>query len=60
MPVILNADTGRAWLDPEADAADLETLLRPYAGSDLDAYPVTTRVNSPRYNGPELTKPLAS
>ncbi len=60
MPVILNADAGRAWLDPEADAADLQMLLRPYAGGDLDAYPVSTRVNSPRNHGPELIQRLAS
>jgi putative SOS response-associated peptidase YedK len=60
MPVILNAEPGAAWLDPRADAADLQNLLRPYAGGDLDAYPVTTRVNSPRNHGPELIQPLAS
>jgi putative SOS response-associated peptidase YedK len=60
MPVILSADTGRAWIDPDADAADLQKLLRPYAGADLDAYPVSTRVNSPRNNGPELIQPLAA
>ncbi len=59
MPVILNADTGRAWLDPETDAADLQNLLQPYAGSDLDGHPVSTRVNSPRNQGPELIQPLA-
>jgi putative SOS response-associated peptidase YedK len=59
MPVILDADTGRAWLDPKADAADLQKLLQPYAGSDLDAYPVCTQVNSPRNHGPELIRPLA-
>jgi putative SOS response-associated peptidase YedK len=60
MPVILNAETGAAWLDPQADAADLQNLLRPYAGGDLDVYPVSTRVNSPRNHGPELIQPLAS
>jgi putative SOS response-associated peptidase YedK len=58
MPVILNADTGRAWLDPRADAADLHKLLRPYACGDLDAYPVSTRVNNPRNHGPELIQQL--
>jgi putative SOS response-associated peptidase YedK len=60
MPVILNAETGAAWLDPQADTAELQKLLRPYAGGDLDAYPVSTRVNSPRHQGPELIQRLAS
>jgi putative SOS response-associated peptidase YedK len=59
MPVILNAETGAAWLDPQANAADLQKLLRPYAGSDLDACPLSTRVNSPRNQGPELIQPQA-
>jgi putative SOS response-associated peptidase YedK len=60
MPVILNADTGREWLDPQADPADLQKLLQAYSGSDLDAHPVSTRVNSPRNQGPGLIQPQAS
>jgi putative SOS response-associated peptidase YedK len=60
MPVILNAETGAAWLDPQADAADLRHLLRPYAGGDLDAYPVSTQVNSPRNHGAELILRVAT
>jgi putative SOS response-associated peptidase YedK len=58
--VILNAGTGRARLDPQANAAGLQKPLRPYAGGQLGAYRVSTRVNSPRNNGPQLIQPLAS
>jgi putative SOS response-associated peptidase YedK len=60
MPVILNAETGAVWLDPKADPVALQKLLQPYAGGDLDGYPVSTQVNSPRNHGPELIRPLAS
>lgn len=55
MPVILAPDNYSAWLDPEQkDPQPLLTLLQPYAGHDLEAYPVSTRVNSPKNNTPDL------
>lgn len=59
MPVILPADTYRAWLDPAQGAEQLEALLVPYAAPDLLAEPVSSLVNNPRNNGPELIRPLA-
>ena len=56
MPVILEGDAREAWLDPDASAADLQALMRPWEG-ELRAYPVSTRVNSPRNDGPELIVP---
>jgi putative SOS response-associated peptidase YedK len=59
MPMILNAETGAAWLNPNADVAALQGLLRPYAAGATDAYPVSTRVGSPRRYRPELMQSLA-
>ncbi|HEX7242624.1 MAG TPA: SOS response-associated peptidase [Longimicrobiaceae bacterium] len=53
MPVVLDGEARDAWLDPRADAATLQELMRPFGGA-LTAYPVSTRVNSPRNDGPEL------
>ena len=50
MPVVLDAAEEQAWL-AEAD----ESLLTPYDG-DLDAYPVSERVNSPANDDPELVE----
>ncbi|MGH8581343.1 MAG: SOS response-associated peptidase [Gammaproteobacteria bacterium] len=51
MPVILAPGQYRQWLDPtEQDAGVLLEMLRPYPGPDTRAYPVTTRVNNPRYD----------
>lgn len=58
MPVILEGDEREAWMDPEAPPANLQALMRPWGG-ELRAHPVSTRVNSPRNEGPELIEPLA-
>lgn len=51
MPVILAPGQYRQWLDPaEHDAGVLLDMLRPYPGPGTQAYPVTTRVNNPRYD----------
>jgi putative SOS response-associated peptidase YedK len=48
MPVIVDRADHAAWLDPATvDPSRLATLLRPYAGGDMVAYPVAPRVNDP-------------
>jgi putative SOS response-associated peptidase YedK len=61
MPVILHrVDEGR-WLDPDLhDPAVLTPLLKPYPAAEMDAYPVSTRVNNPAIKDPALLLPLAS
>ena len=54
MPVILAPEDYDRWLDPEVtDPAEVQDLLKPYSG-EMQAYPVSSAVNSPRNNGPEL------
>lgn len=51
MPVILPPEAYAAWLDPAVDdPARLAALLRPWAGEDYRATPVSTRVNSPSHD----------
>jgi putative SOS response-associated peptidase YedK len=58
MPVILETQDWDVWLDPdEHDLKTLQPLLRPYAGV-LAGYPVSTLVNNPRQDSPELIQPL--
>ncbi|MHB0959871.1 MAG: SOS response-associated peptidase [Pirellulaceae bacterium] len=58
MPVILNHDDYASWLDPgHTDRESLQSLLRPYDSADLEAYPVSTLVNSPRMDSPECIEP---
>ncbi|MEL6327223.1 MAG: SOS response-associated peptidase [Cyanobacteria bacterium J06626_23] len=64
MPVIVNPDDYDTWLDPERgefrqDRGLLESLLRPYEAEHMEAYPVSTQVNSPRNENPDCLEPLA-
>jgi len=47
MPVILEPETWRLWLEPETGFA--EKLLKPAAEGILELYPVSTRMNNPQY-----------
>lgn len=53
MPVILKRADEKTWLESK-DSAEILSLLRPYAAGDMDAYPVSKLVNSPRNEGPEV------
>ncbi len=58
MPVILDKSDVAAWLDPERqETVDLQTFLRPCPSEWLTAFPVSTKVNSPRYNQPDVLVP---
>jgi putative SOS response-associated peptidase YedK len=60
MPVVLPRSAWDRWLDPTVtDAARLQALLHASAAGELEAYPVSTAVNSPRNKGPELARPIA-
>jgi putative SOS response-associated peptidase YedK len=59
MPLLVERDRYDAWLDPTtSDPAQLKGLLVPAAPGRLEAYPVSTMVNSVRNNGAELLDPL--
>jgi putative SOS response-associated peptidase YedK len=59
MPLLVERERYAAWLDPTvSDPDDLKALLVPAAPGRLEAYPVSTEVNSVRNNGPELLDPL--
>ena len=59
MPVILPHDAYNAWLDPDADKEELGELMIPYSGDDLETYPVSRFVNSPRNNDERCIEPAA-
>ena len=59
MPVILPSDSYNAWLDPDADREELGELMIPYPGDDLETYPVSRFVNSPRNNDERCIEPAA-
>jgi putative SOS response-associated peptidase YedK len=60
MPVILPPQAYDAWLTPgELPTADALSLLQPYDPAQMKAMPVSSRVNSPAVDAPELVLPLA-
>ena len=61
MPVIVPPEKYRLWLDPaEHSLGVLEPLMVPYDDGELEAFPVSTFVNSPKHDGPECIEPLSS
>jgi putative SOS response-associated peptidase YedK len=58
MPVILQPDTYSQWLDPAPQSPNrLNNLLVPYPTGEMEAYPVSTLVNSPGNDRPECVLP---
>ncbi len=58
MPVILHPRDYAKWLDPSPQTPDqLLPLLKPFAADKMDAYPVSTLVNKPQNDAPELVVP---
>jgi len=57
MPVILPRGAPDRWLDPTVGEAALRECLVPLPAEDLEAYEVSTLVNSPRNDSPECTRP---
>jgi putative SOS response-associated peptidase YedK len=61
MPVILAEKDHAAWLDPKNEGkGTLQALLKPYPPGEMLAYPVSTRVNNPKNDDPELLSPAGS
>ncbi len=57
-PVILNQKDEQKWLDSSLSLAEVTELLRPYSGTDMNAYPISTRIKNPRENDIDLLKPI--
>jgi putative SOS response-associated peptidase YedK len=56
MPVVLPQDAESAWLSAGPDAR--KALCRPYRGDDLAAYEISTRVNDPENDDPQVVESL--
>ncbi len=59
MPVILDPADYAEWLDPAPRTPDnLAALLKPFPADRMAAYPVSTMVNAPANDRPELVVPV--
>lgn len=57
MPVILDGDARRVWLDPDSPSPALQELLQSTVADALTSYAVSTRVNSPAYDAADCLQP---
>ena len=58
MPVLLEPEQWDAWLSPATDPGEIARMLAPAPDGVLQAYPVSSRVNSPRVDDPSLIEPI--
>lgn len=54
MPVILLPQDEKVWLDPGLDLIKALKMLRPYPADDMKMYPVSTLVNNPKNDLPQV------
>ena len=57
MPVIIQRKDEIAWLDPTLKSDQIMPLLAPYPTEMMEAYPVSTLVNSPANDRQECAEP---
>jgi putative SOS response-associated peptidase YedK len=61
MPVILDPEVEGLWVDPgTTDPLAALACLLPYPSERMEAYPVTSLVNTPRNEGAALIEPLVA
>jgi putative SOS response-associated peptidase YedK len=59
MPVIRDPTSDALWLDPGTDAPSLHTLLVPYPGERMEAFPVNPWVSNSKHEGPRCLEMMA-
>lgn len=60
-PIVIAPETFKLWLEAdERDAGVIAALLAPAPAGFWSSYPVSTKVNSPRNDGPSLLEPPAA
>lgn len=57
MPVIVRPSDVGGWLGGDAPP---EGVFGPFPAEEMEAFPVSTRVNSPRNDDPSLVEPVES
>lgn len=57
-PVILSEQHEQEWLDTDLPLGEVTSLLRPYPSEELNAYPISPRIKSPKIKDPFLLEPI--
>jgi putative SOS response-associated peptidase YedK len=58
MPVILKEQDFSKWIDPSAPSEVVGSLIQSYAANEMESYPVSSVVNSPRTDSESLIQPI--
>lgn len=58
MPVILHRDEEQTWLQSD-NTNELKKMLTPFEADKMELYPVSSLVNSPRNDSPEIIQPAS-
>lgn len=58
MPVILTKEQEELWLSEDISPEELLNMIEPYSDDDLDAFPVSNKVNNVRNNDVSLIQPI--
>jgi putative SOS response-associated peptidase YedK len=54
MPVMLHPDDEAAWVSPESSPERAQALLQPFPADLMSVYEVSSKVNSPANNTPDI------
>lgn len=61
MPVILSDERARQWLEPgQLTVERFAEFARPFPAEQMQARPISSLVNSPRHDGPEVLAPAGT
>ena len=57
MPAILSPDDEKEWLNPDIDTEHALKLIRPYPDSEMEAFPISPKVNIPSNDTEDIIRP---
>lgn len=60
MPIILKPEEEEAWLNSTHSFNEVRSLLNSFPDQDMTMYPVSSKVNNPRYNKVDLLQPITA
>ncbi len=59
MPVMLDEETEEKWLNPDmSEIEEIKKYLKPYSPKEMEAFPISTRVNSPVNDDKNILNPI--
>ncbi|CAN5494254.1 SOS response-associated peptidase [soil metagenome] len=60
MPLIISRNDESKWVDPKLSTENIQSLIKPYPESEMEAYTISTDANSARKNRntPEILAPV--